>query len=147
MQRNGFTLIELLVVLVILGLAAGAVALTIPNGEDKVTADATELAGRIAAIRDRAIVEGRPLGIAIAATGYSFEARGNDTWEPYAAEPFSAETWRSDVVADIAGAERLTIRFNSVGMPAAPAVITLRGPDESWRQVEIAASGDVKARQ
>ena len=90
MQRNGFTLIELLVVLVIIGLAAGAVALTIPGGEDKVRADATELASRIAAIRDRAIVEGRPLGIWIAPSGYGFEARGDEEWEAYGAEPFAA---------------------------------------------------------
>lgn len=146
MKRNGFTLIELLVVLVILGLAAGAVALTIPAGEDKVKADATQLAGRIAAIRDRAIVEGRPLGIWVTPTGYGFEARGDEEWEAYGADPFEADNWRSDVIADTSGAERMVVRFNSVGMPAAPAVITLRGPEDSWRQVEVAASGDVKAR-
>lgn len=146
MRRNGFTLIELLVVLVILGLAAGAVALAIPGGDDKVRADATQLAGRIAAVRDRAIVEGRPIGIWIAPGGYGFEFRGEEQWEPYSSEPFTAAGWRSEVSADTAGAERIVIRFNSVGMPAAPALITLRGPDDSWRQVEVAASGDVKAR-
>ena len=50
------------------------------------------------------------------------------------------------MIADTAGAERIVIRFNSVGMPAAPALVTLRGPENSWRQVEVAASGDVKAR-
>lgn len=148
MQRNGFTLIELLVVLVILGLAAGAVALSMPSGDDKVRAEATMLAGRIAALRDRAIVEGRPLGIWAASTGYGFEARGDEGWEPMTTPPFDdAAPWRSGVAAATGSAERILVRFNSVGMPAAPAVITLEGTGDNPHRaaVEVAANGDVKA--
>ncbi|MBB3764899.1 GspH/FimT family protein [Sphingomicrobium lutaoense] len=148
MRKNGFTLVELLVVLVILGLAAGAVALMLPSGGDKVRGEATMLAGRIAALRDRAIVEGRPLGIWIAPTGFGFEARGEDGWEPVTRPPFDdAAPWRGGVVAATGNAERILVRFNSVGMPAAPAVIHLeeQGDPPVYAAVEVAANGDVKA--
>ena len=145
MRRNGFTLVELLVVLFILGLAAGAVALTIPTGDDRVRSEATSFAGKVAALRDRAILEGRPGGVWVQPSGYGFEARAENAWVPLEDAPFAAaDNWRSGVVANTGSSPRIQLRFDNVGMPSTPARIELSDGENS-AAVEIAANGDVKA--
>ncbi|WP_265528076.1 GspH/FimT family protein [Sphingomicrobium marinum] len=145
MPRNGFTLVELLVVLVILGLAAGAVALTLPTGDDRVRGEATAFAGKVAALRDRAILEGRPAGLWVQPSGYGFEVREEGAWVPLETAPFAAAVnWRSGVVAQTGGSPRIQLRFDNVGMPSTPARIDLTD-GENNAAVEIAANGDVKA--
>lgn len=145
MSRNGFTLVELLVVLFILGLAAGAVALTIPTGSQDVRNEATAFAGKVAALRDRAILEGRPVGLWVQPSGYGFEAREDGAWLPLEESPFAAAaSWKNGVVAQTGSAPRIEIRFDNVGMPSTPARIELTDGDDN-AAVEIAANGDVKA--
>ena len=59
-KESGFTLVELLVVLVIIGLAAAAVVLAIPDPEGSLQTEAERFAARAKAARDLAIVESRP---------------------------------------------------------------------------------------
>ena len=142
---NGFTLVELLVVLFILGLAAGAVALTLPAGNAHVQDEAEAFAGKVAALRDRAILEGRPVGVWVQPSGYGFEAREDRNWVPLEDPPFAAAVnWQHGVTARTGGSPRIQLRFDNVGMPSTPARIDLTDGDSN-AAVEIAANGDVKA--
>ncbi|MEL6365044.1 MAG: GspH/FimT family pseudopilin [Pseudomonadota bacterium] len=86
-KARGFTLLELLVVLVLLGLVGGAVMLTIPTGESEVRKEAREIALRLRAASEEAIVSGRPVGLDIDGTGWRFATYAERAWYPVAAGP------------------------------------------------------------
>ena len=65
--RKAVTLVELLVVLLLLGITAGAVGLTLHTARPVATIDATQAA--IQAARDSAIRFGRSVTVAVAADG------------------------------------------------------------------------------
>jgi general secretion pathway protein H len=70
---RGFTLLELLVVLVILGVAAGVVSLSVaPSEERLVEREAQRLATLFRLAQDEARVRGRPVSWEADAQGYRF---------------------------------------------------------------------------
>ncbi|MCJ7421074.1 GspH/FimT family protein [Sphingomicrobium astaxanthinifaciens] len=141
----GFTLVELMVVLVLLGLAATAVVLTL-RPADAARAEAVMLAGRIAALRDEAILRGRPTGLSLSPTGFAFEQYRAGQWAPLSSRRFDGRTRFADgVTARIAG-ERQGVRFDNLGMPSAPTVFVLDDPGGRTATVSIAANGAVEAR-
>ena len=73
MRARGFTLIELLVVLAILAVAAGAVALSLPSGEERrVREEAARLAALFRIAQDQARIGGRALVWEANLQGYAF---------------------------------------------------------------------------
>lgn len=143
--RNGFTLVELMVVIVIMGLVAGAVVLTLRQ-DTSARDEAVMLAGRIAAVRDEAVLRGRPTGLWVNPSGFGFEHYREREWQPLSSHRFDGRSaFEGGVVATTGQAGRVGVRFDSVGMPSAPSLITLEGPDGRQATVSVAANGDVEA--
>jgi len=72
-RENGFTLLELLVVVVILGIAAGVVSLSVSPSEDRLVAEEAErLAALFRLAQDEARVSARPLTWQADTRGYRF---------------------------------------------------------------------------
>ena len=134
-RRNGFTLVELMVVLVILGLAATAVVLAVPERGGSLHAEAERFAARAKAARDAAIVEARPVALTVDTGGYVFSHRRRGEWQ---AGP--RHTWGEDTAAETSGTLAGT-RFDSTGL-AEPLTLTLRRGDRLAR-VRIAGDGTV----
>jgi general secretion pathway protein H len=137
---RGFTLLELLVVLVILGVAAGAVSLSVaPSEERMVEREAQRLASLFRLAQDEARVRGRPVSWEADAQGYRFLIGRQ---EPEAADdPLRARSWPFPVQRIVApplafGAEPL--------LPPTEIRITTRG-----RELVLAldAFGTVLVRQ
>jgi general secretion pathway protein H len=80
---GGFTLIELLVVLVIVGLGAGLVALSLGSDERRTTErEAKRLAGALEHAAATAQWRAETLGVSAEGSGYRFWRRGtDDRWE------------------------------------------------------------------
>jgi general secretion pathway protein H len=140
-RPRGFTLVEMMVVLAVLALAATLVLLTAPSGGSRVQGEADRLAARIAALRDLAIVEGRPMAIVVSPSGYAFERRMAAGWEILPGRGFNRHDWAPPVRLQAAAPTR--IAFDPIGMTSAPATLALTD-GESVARVALATTGEVR---
>lgn len=135
--ERGFTLIELMVVIVIVGLAAAAVVLAVPDAGGSVQAEAERFAARAKAARDSAVVEARPVALAIDGAGYRVERRVGGGWQAAGAFDWAEGTSAQAIMA--------RTRFDTTGM-AEPLSLTLRRGDRTVA-VDIGADGNVRVRR
>lgn len=147
MQRDdrGFTLVEMMVVLTLIGLAAAAVILTLPPSGGSALTDATRFAARVAALRDRSVIEGRTHGLWVTASGYGFERRAADAWQPLDDGRLSRSDWRTGTAVTVDGAAQGRLSFNRVGLPDRPMRVDFRN-GETGAAVVIDAAGEVAVR-
>lgn len=136
-RRNGFTLVELMVVLVIIGLAAAAVMLAVPEAGGSLAGEADRFAARAKAARDTAILESRAVAVQIGRGGYEVARREGGVWRTEA-----HYDWAERTIPDVAGSSEASIRFDSTGF-SEPARVTLRRGDE-LRAIDIAGDGGVR---
>jgi len=136
----GFTLVELMVVIVIVGLAASVVVLTMPETGGSLAGEAESFAARAKAARDGAILEARPAAVRIGPGGYAVARRLDGEWR---AEP--AHQWAEGTAAELTGGTGGGIRFDATGL-AEPAFVTLRR-GERQVAVQIGADGNVTVRR
>lgn len=144
---RGFTLVELAVTLAIVGLLAGAVALTLPDEASAFRKEADAFAARLALARDESILGTREVQVIATAGGYDFERRGFGDWQPLRAGPLRAMPWREGtqpVFAD--GRTRTTFRFDPTGS-ALPADLQLANGAARLRvRVDIAGKVSIDAQ-
>ena len=135
-DSTGYTLLELLVVLVILGIVAGAVSMSVaPSEQRRMTHEVERLAALFRLAHDETRVSGQPIAWRADTDGYQFEVdgsvRGSDvTGDPLRprAWPFPVESVDAPVIVfgrepllnpvriQIAGAERvLNLRLDEFG--------------------------------
>jgi general secretion pathway protein H len=132
---RGFTLVELMVVIVIIGLAAAAVVLTLPDEGSGLGGEAERFAARAKAARDMAIVESRAATVAIGPGGYDVIRRtGTAHYD-----------WDEGTGIELSGGRRGGLHFDPTGL-AAPARITLSRGDR-WIAVDISGDGHVEVRR
>ena len=143
-RSAGFTLVELMVVLVLLGLAATAVVLTM-RPADQARAEAVMLAGRIAALRDEAILRGLPTGLTLRQADFAFEQYRQGEWVPLDSNRFDGRSRFANGVTARVGGEAQGVRFDNLGMPSAPTIFVLHDAEGRTATVSIAANGTVEA--
>lgn len=143
--ERGFTLVELMVVLALLGLAAAAVVLTMPAPGGGARAEAVRFAARVAALRDRAVVEGRPLALWVSASGYGFERRADGRWLPLDDDRLARADWKGGTQVTVDGAARGRIAFDPVGLPDRPLTVAFAAAG-ARAGVAIDAAGEVHVR-
>lgn len=141
-KTNGFTLIELMVVIFLIGLAAGAVVLTMPSSGSGVRQEAESLAARIAAARDQAVLQSRGMAVWLRPSGYGFEQKRDGAWQPLDHKPFQTTDWKRGTGLAGAAGQNIRVGFDATGMPTAPAQLKLTNGGNSII-VDIAASGEV----
>ena len=135
-KERGYTLVELMVVLVIIGLAAAAVVLALPDPGGSLAGEGDRFAARARAARDTAILESRAVALQIGRGGYEVARRENDVWRTEA-----HYDWAQRTVADVGGSSAASIRFDSTGF-SEPARVTLRRGDEHLA-IDIGGDGGV----
>lgn len=154
--NSGFTLVELLVVLVIVGLLASVVVLTLPGGGD-LRADAQALAARVKLASQESILEGVPTGLRVTPEGYAFYSLRDGVWSEVTSAPaFQRRTWRAGVAAELmrtantasTGPDRKVVVpdvvFDPTGM-ASPFTVSLSESGARFA-VEHTAKGEVVVR-
>lgn len=116
----GFTLVELMVVLVVMGLIAGAVVLTVPDGRPRLADEAERLAARLVMAREEAVITNKSVDVAFTSRGYAFRKLVGGTWTPLAGASFEAIAWPEGVTAEVeTGDGREGLRFSSDGAAGA----------------------------
>ena len=141
--ERGFTLVELMVVIFIIGIASTAVVMTAGAPERGAREEAEQLAARIAALRDHAILQSRTMAVWVRPSGYGFETRSEGQWKPLAATPFATNDWRRGTSVQMGGAQQTRVVFDSTGLPSNAASIAIKHGD-ALVTVNLAATGDVR---
>lgn len=139
----GFTLIELMVTLVIVGLVAGAVVLTVPDGQPKLADEAERLAARLTRAREEAVLTNRGIDVSVTPQGYAFRALAKGAWTPIAEGPFVGGVWSEGVAVRLESADgRGSVRFDATGA-AGPARVVM---SRETRRIDIAVdeAGNVR---
>ena len=96
-NKRGFTLIEILVVLVIMGLLASTVVLTISGGDAPLTEQARRFAARATMAAQESIVTGKPMGLSVSGEGYAFYTFRSGEWVELKGDTvFGHERWSSE---------------------------------------------------
>lgn len=144
---NGFTLVELMVVLVVMGLAASIVIMTLPSREEAGVRAATKFAARAAAARDFAIMSGKPTGVWMTASGYGFESMSEGRWSALTTRTLKDTDWGKGVAAQFSTGAAARVRFDSVGLASNDVVVSIVGEGEGPRKVSIGMNGDVGLAQ
>ncbi len=142
-QTRGFSLVELMVALVILSLGATAVVLTLPNAASGLDDEATRFAARAAALRDRAVVEARPMRLWVSASGYGFEMRDGGQWMPLNDRTLRPDDWPAGVTARWNDTAQGRLAFDRLGLPDSDGELVL-AVDQSSQIVRIDAGGNVR---
>ena len=138
----GFTLVELMVVLAIMGLAAAAVVLTLPDSGSTAREEADRLAARLAAARDVGVVEGVRTAAVISPSGYYFERRVRGEWQVLQGRAFAAHDWPSSVRFSGSEGPQMRILFSRLGTSPTPQRFTLQsGEHQEW--IGITANGEI----
>lgn len=78
----GFTLVELMVVIAIIGVAAGAVVLSMPDPRPTLAVEAERFAARLTLAREEVVMTNRPVALRADAAGYGFESFDGAVWTP-----------------------------------------------------------------
>jgi general secretion pathway protein H len=137
-DRAGFTLVELLMVVAIIGLAAGAVVLSVPDPRPSVAEDAERFAARLSRAREEAILTNRPVEVEATPAGYGFLVFDGARWSALVEGPFGPETWTAGTRLEPSD---VRIVFDPTGV-AEPAVLTLTR-DHNSRTVTVDGAGEV----
>lgn len=139
--RAGFTLVELLMVVAIIGLAAGAVVLSVPDPKPAVAEEAERFAARLVRAREEAVLGARPVAVEATARGYDFSSFDGAEWTPLSDGPFGPETWAEGSSLSSAQAP-VRVVFDPSGV-ADPATLTLTRDGRS-RTIAVDGAGEVR---
>ncbi len=137
--RAGFTLVELLMTVAIIGLAAGAVVLSVPDPRPSVAGDAERFAARLSRAGEEAVLTNRPVAVEATAAGYGFSTFDGSDWSPLIDGPFGAESWGEGVSMSPTGPVRVVFDPTAV---ADPETSTL-GRDGRAARVAVDGAGEV----
>lgn len=137
--RAGFTLVELLMVIAVIGLAAGAVVLAVPDPRPAVGLEAERFAARLSRAREESILSGRPVAVEASADGYGFTVFDGAAWSVLDEGPFGPQNWTGGTTVEPAA---VRVVFDPTGV-AEPAALTL-SRDQVSRTVAVDGAGEVR---
>lgn len=84
-RQSGFTLLEMVVVLALIGVILGFARLSLGGGAGaRLEQDARTLAAALRLAQEEAVLDGRELGLCLAAEGYQFRRLVDRRWQPLA---------------------------------------------------------------
>jgi general secretion pathway protein H len=144
-SRSGFKRVELLMVVAIMGLAAGAVVLAVPDPRPPVGDEAERFAARLVGAREEALLTNRAVAVEATATGYAFSSFDGVQWSPLTDGPFGEEHWAEDTRVRPEGQpadQVLRVVFDPTGVADAARLTLSRGP----RAVTVAVDGAGEVR-
>ena len=143
---SGFTLVEMMIVLAILGIAAGAILLTVPDSRRSLLNEAERFAASLVRAKEEAVLTNRTIDVRITPRGYTFGSISRGLHRPLDERPFKTVEWSEDTTAILADkGQRSRIAFDSTGIATPVAVDLFRSDGHVRVIVDIAGSVRVDA--
>jgi len=127
-------------VVAIIGLAAGAVVLAVPDPRPSVAEDAERFAARLSRAREEAILSNRPVAVETTGAGYDFAVFDGAAWSALDDGPFGPELWTEGTTLE-PSTGTVRIVFDPTGV-ADPAALTLTR-DRHSRTITVDGAGEV----
>ena len=144
-RSAGFTLVELMVTITVIALLSGAALWALPSPGGRIADEALRFTTRVAAARDHAVVEARPVSLWITPGGYGFDRRVGGRWLPVADKPLRVERWAEGTRAEPGDASgRTRVTFDPTGLPDRAADVRL-SRDGRAMLVRLGADGSIRA--
>ena len=140
-KKQGFTLVELMATLAIIGLAAGAVMLTLPDTTPGVADEAARLGARLTAAREEAVMTNRTVAIEATAAGYAAQVFDGDGWKPLNDGPFRPEAWQAGTTLK---GDAVRVAFDPTGVAEPATIVLTRATAAST--ISIDGAGEVRIR-
>jgi general secretion pathway protein H len=136
----------MMAVLAILGLAAGAVLLTMPDTHRSLLDEAERFAVNLVRAKEEAVLTNRTIDIRITPEGYTFGAISRGLHRPLDERPFGPVEWSDDTTATLSNTDqRARIAFDSTGIATPVAVDLFRSDGHVRVIVDVAGSVRVDA--
>ena len=132
---------EVMVVTALIGLAAGAVVLTLPDPRPQAGAAAEGFAARLVRAREEAILTGRPVAVTADARGYAFEVFTDGRWRALDDGLFRPADWGEGVRASLPDGSGRAV-FDPAGMAEPLTVVVAR--EGRRARVVVDGSGEVR---
>ena len=138
-SRAGFTLVELMVVLVIMGLLAGAVILTLPDGRMSLAQESERFAAHLLRAREEALLVNRQVRVSVSPADYRFDIRDGRDWRALDRAPFATTPWIDETRVSAEGSESAVV-FEPTGQASAAEFILGRAAVGYRVSVDIAGN-------
>ena len=140
-------MVELMMVVAIMGLAAAAVVLAVPDPSPPVGDEAERFAARLVRAREEALLTNRAVVVEATAEGYAFSSFDGVEWSPLTDGPFSEEHWAEETRVrpeNQPADQALLVVFDPTGVADAASLTLSRGS----RTVTVAvdAAGEVRVK-
>lgn len=81
-EEQGFTLVEVLLVVFIVGLSAGLIVMTLPEGPERLEQEQRRVTAALSHIEDLAVLTGQVHGIELQREGFNVVRRVEGEWQP-----------------------------------------------------------------
>ncbi|MEO0412712.1 MAG: GspH/FimT family pseudopilin [Pseudomonadota bacterium] len=125
--QAGFTITEILIVMALIGLAARAVVLVLPNDDRALRQEVETFAARLKAAQDVAVFSNRSIFGIVTGFGYRFEERRGDAWQVTATNTLKATDWSDDTQVLLASGGRARIELGNLGAVSPTRIAFSRG--------------------
>lgn len=130
-----------MVVLVIVGLLAAAVILTLPSGRVSLAQESESFAARLLRAREESLLANRQVRVSVSSSEYRFDIRDGRDWRALDRAPFGPTAWEQDTqVASLDG--QTAVVFEPTGQ-ASGAEFTLGRGGANGYVVTVDIAGNV----
>ncbi|MEM6898976.1 MAG: prepilin-type N-terminal cleavage/methylation domain-containing protein [Pseudomonadota bacterium] len=128
-EEQGFTLVEVLLVVFIIGLSAGLVVMTLPEGPARLEREAQQVEAALQQLEDLTVLTGQVHGVEFLEQGFEVVRRVEGGWQPDRALGFDLQTPIEFLVDRRRNDGGPQMYFDPTGVPVEYEVVLVDGRD------------------